>query len=238
MQAEINYKDIGQKITELIRSDDMKDFPYVSDRTKGSFYGVFLRAGSMYDTNTMLLERIYKDDSIGTAVQKVQRFNKETEEASKLAKERKTKYFDDLDQVERDGLPPEEYKAKSDELKAQYINDIELLTENITIGYEEVDAEIKVFRYFDADKDKAVCPVFSVKDEEKETLETYYELIVKQMLSVYDILIYGGANKLGTGDYYILLHKVSTPQYIDVVAKFLLKEELDKVEGEDDGKGN
>lgn len=238
MQAEVNYKDIGQKISELVKSPDMKDFSYISRRTDGAFYGVFLRAGSMYDTNTMLLERVYADNSIGKMNQKVNKFNKETEELSQKVKERKTLYFEELDEIEKQGLDPEEAMSKAAELQAAYLEDVEYMSKDVNIGYEEIDAEVDVFRYFDADRDKAICSVFSVKDELQETLDTYYELIAKQMLSAYDILIYGGANRLGTGDYYILLHKISTPQYVDIVAKFLLKETLDKAEEDNSEDGN
>lgn len=237
MQAEINYKDIGQKITELVVSPDMKDFSYVSKRNEGAFYGVFLRAGAMYDVNTMLLERIYANSAIGSAKHTVQRFNAETEEAAKKAREIKTAYFEELDKLEKESLPTEDYKAKAEDLKNKYLTDVESLTENITIGYEDVVEDVDVFRYFDADKDKALCPVFSISEEPKETIETYYELVTKQMLAIYDILIYGGSNRLGTGDYYILLQKVNTPQYVDIVAKFLLKEELDKMEADSNEKG-
>lgn len=230
MRAEVNYKDIGEKITELIVSPDMKGFSYISRRTDGAFYGVFLRAGVMYDSNTMLLERIYADHSIDKMTQRVHQFNAETAAFAEKAKERKTIYFEALEKLEAEGLTPEEFMPKADELQAEYLKDVEEMAEGIEAGYEEVDAEVEVFKYFDADKEKAICPVFCVKDQAKETLNSYYELIAKQMLSLYDILIYGGSNKLGTGDYYILLHKINTPQYVDIVAKFLLKDELDQEE--------
>lgn len=235
MRAEVNYKDIGQKITELIVSEDMKDFSYISRRTDGAFYGAFLRACSMYDTNTMLLERVYVNSSIDMMTQKIQRFNVETEAFAEKAKERKTVYFEALEALEKAGLTPEEFTAQADTLQSEYVEDVRKMGEGVNIGYEEADAEVEVFKYFDADREKAVCPVFSVQDQPKGTLETYYELIAKQMLSIYDILIYGGTNKLGSGDYYILLHKIRTPQYVDIVAKFLLKDELDQTEDEDNG---
>ena len=238
MRAEVNYKDIGEKISELVVSPDMKGFSFISRRTDGAFYGVFLRAGMMYDTNTMLLERIYADNSIDKMTQRVQQFNAETASFAEKAKERKTAYFEELEKLEKEDLPLEEFTPKADELQAKYIQDVEAMAEGITVGYEEVDAEVEVFKYFDADKEKAVCPVFSIKDQPKETLNSYYELTAKQMLSVYDILISGGSNKLGTGDYYILLHKINTPQYVDIIAKFLLKEDLDKTEDEVDGREN
>ena len=235
MRAEVNYKDIGQKITELIVSEDMEDFSYISRRTDGAFYGAFLRACSMYDTNTMLLERVYVNSSIDMMTQKIQRFNAETEAFAEKAKERKTVYFEALEALEKAGLTPEEFTAQADTLQSEYVEDVQKMGEGVNIGYEEADAEVEVFKYFDSDREKAVCPVFSVKDQPKGTLETYYELIAKQMLSIYDILIYGGTNKLGSGDYYILLHKIRTPQYVDIAAKFLLKDELDQTEDEDNG---
>lgn len=235
MRAEVNYKDIGEKISELIVSPDMKGFSFISRRTDGAFYGVFLRAGAMYDSNTMLLERIYADNSIDKMTQRVQKFNAATEAFAQKAQERKTVYFEALEKLEAQGLVPEEFMPKADELQAEYIKDIEEMGEGVEVGYEDVDAEVEVFKYFDADREKAVCPVFSVEDQPKETLNAYYELIAKQMLSVYDILIHGGSNKLGSGDYYILLHKINTPQYVDVIAKFLLKDDLDKTEDESNG---
>lgn len=235
MNAEVNYKDIGQKVADLIVSDDMRDFSYISRRTDGAFYGAFLRAGSMYDTNTMLLERVYANSAIGTTTQRVQKFNKETEELAEKVKKRKTEYFEMLDELEKEGLPPEEIAPQVETLREAYIKDVEEMSEGVSVGYDEIDAEVDVFKYFDADQDKAVCAVFSVKDEPKETLDTYYELMAKQMLTIYDILIYGGSNKLGSGDYYILLHKINTPQYVDIVAKFLLKDELDEEEMEKNG---
>lgn len=235
MRAEVNYKDIGEKISELIVSADMKGFSFISRRTDGAFYGVFLRAGTMYDSNTMLLERVYADNSIDRTTQRVQQFNAETAAFAEKAKERKTVYFEALEKLEAEDLPLEEFAPKADELQTAYIMDVEAMAEGITVGYEEVDAEVEVFKYFDADRDKAICPVFSIKDQPKETLDAYYELTAKHMLSVYDILINGGANKLGTGDYYILLHKINTPQYVDIVAKFLLKDELDETEDENNG---
>lgn len=228
MAVEVDYKQIGKKIVELIASDGTDRFCYVSKRMEGGFYGTIARAIAMYDSNTMLLERVYASDAIGLMAQKVKRLNAETSAIAADIKKKKTDYFTELENLEKENKPHEEFLVRAAELENEYVKYVEDLTKDIEVGYDEVEEDVPIFKYFDADTSKAICPVFSIQDEPIETMETYYELVSMQMLGVYDTLIYGGVNKLGTGDYVILLQKIATPQYLDIVAKFIEKDEAYK----------
>ena len=225
MRAEVDYKQIGKKITELIMSAGTEKFSFVPKRMDGAFYGTLSRAIQMYDTNTMLIERVYCDDSIGMMNQKVQKLNKESEEVAKKIANRKAEYFEYLDALQKEELSSEDFLQKAKEEEEKYLKFIEDETGGIEVGYVEEDSEVPVFKYFDSDQEKSICPVFNIKEEKIENIETYYELIATQMLSVYDVLIYGGVNKLASGNYVIVLHKINTPQFMDIVAKFIDKDE-------------